>query len=321
MSEMLGVLLASATAVLWAFSPLCFASAGRRVGGIPVSLVRILVAAAVLLAVLPLYYLLTPARFVMPTGVQLAWLVASGVTGIVLGDSLVYESLVKLGPRRTTQLYALQPVVSVIAGYLMGEALGTGMLLGIGVVVLATAAAIFARPEEEGSAEPGRLTWVGLAFGISGSVFRGLGAVTGREVFRAAGPPVDPMLATTLRVVTATAVAWALPIARGQTRELVGILWEPGVAKRLLWGTALGPILGMLCYVSALKQVPAGLVSAIMATSPLLVLPYVTVKYRAKLGVVTPVAAAAACAGVAVMANPVWATAWLERVLRLATAM
>ena len=102
------------------------------------SLVRILVAAGVFLAVLPVYYLVSPAKFVVPTWGQLGWLVASGVTGIVLGDTLVYESLVKLGPRRTTQLYALQPVVSVIAGYLMGEALGTGMLLGIGVVVAAT---------------------------------------------------------------------------------------------------------------------------------------------------------------------------------------
>lgn len=310
-----------ATAILWAISPLCFASAGRRVGSLPVSLVRILLAAGVLVAALPFYYLIGPATFVMPTAGQVGWLLVSGVTGIVLGDSLVYESLVTLGPRRTTQLYTLQPVVAVAAGYLMGEALGGGMLLGIALVVVATGAAIFARPADEpGSAEPGRLTWLGLTYGITGSLFRGLGAVAGREAFRDAGPALDPFLATTIRVAGAMAVSWVLPVAQGKVRETVGILRQPGVAPRLLAGTAFGPIIGMVCYVAALKHAPAGLVATIVAMSPMLVLPYVTVKYRAKLGVVTPVAAAVACGGVAVIANP-GVIARLMQVLHLASAM
>ena len=60
----------------------------------------------------------------------------------------------------------------------------------------------------------------------------------------------------------------------------------------------------MICYVTALKHAPAGLVSTIVSTSPLLVLPYVTVKYGARLGIVTPLAAATACAGVAMIFNP-----------------
>jgi drug/metabolite transporter (DMT)-like permease len=272
----------------------------------PVALVRILLAAGVMVALLPAYFLFGPGEFVRPTMGQVGWLLVSGVMGIVIGDSLTYESLVTLGPRRTTQLYTLQPVAAVTAGYALGESLGAGMLLGIGVVIVATAAAIFARPAEDDDAtgEPGRLTKLGLAYGIGGALFRGLGAVAGREAFRTAGPALDPFFATTIRVVGATAVVWVLPIVRGNVRETIGILKAPGVARRVWAGTIVGPIIGMVCYVSALKNAPAGLVATIVSTSPLLVLPYVTVKYHAKLGVVTPVAAAVACGGVAVISDP-----------------
>lgn len=300
-----GVVLAAVTAVLWAISPLLFASAGRRVGPFPVALMRILMAAAVLVAVLPAYYLIGPATFVMPSSGQAIWLLVSGLLGIVIGDSLLYRSLVSLGPRRTTQLYTLQPTTAVIVGYLAGERLGAAVLVGIGVVIAATTAAILARPAEEaGSTEPGKLTRRGLLYGIFAAMFNGMGAVAGRQAFRVAGPELDPFLATTLRVAGATAMIWLIPIARGEVGRMIGIMRAPGVARRLLVGTAVGPITGMVCYLNALKNAPAGLVATIVSTSPLLVLPYVTVKYRAKLGVVTPVAAAVACGGVAVIANP-----------------
>src|SRR5690242_16873438 len=67
MTATFGVVLATVAAVLWGISPLCFASAGRRVGSLPVALLRILMAAVVLVAVLPVYYLVGPAVFVMPS--------------------------------------------------------------------------------------------------------------------------------------------------------------------------------------------------------------------------------------------------------------
>lgn len=321
MTATLGVVLAMSAAVLWAISPLCFASAGRRVGSLPVALMRILMASVVLVTLLPLYYLIGSTAFVMPSSGQVGWLLASGLSGIVVGDLLLYESLVTLGPRRTTQLYTLQPVTAVAVGYLAGERLGAAVLMGIGVVILATAAAILARPaEEEGSKEPGTLTRAGLAYGIFAAVFNGMGAVAGRQAFRVAGPALDPFLATTIRVAGSTTMIWLVPILRGNVSETVGIMRVPGVAKRMLTGTAVGPITGMICYVTALKNAPAGLVSTIVSTSPLLVLPYVTVKYRAKLGIVTPVAATVACGGVAMIANPTVAGRLIQ-LLHLGTGM
>lgn len=316
MGSSLGILLSLSTAVFWAISPLCFASAGRRVGALPVALVRILLASLFLLAALPIYYLLSGATFVVPTGSQLGWLLASGLSGIAIGDILTYESLVTLGPRRTTQLYTLGPVASVAAGWVAGETLTPELTIGIAIVLGATSVAVLARPADVNTTEPGRVTRLGLAYGTFGATFAGLGAVAGRQAFRTDGPPLDPFLATTIRVVGSTAVMWLIPLLRGNLAETIGILRRPDVARRVLAGTSVGPIAGMICYVTALKYAPAGLVSTITATSPLLVLPYVTVRYRARLGLVTPVAAAAACGGVAVIANPAVA-AWFTRLLTL----
>jgi drug/metabolite transporter (DMT)-like permease len=309
----LGISLAITAAVLWAISPLCFASAARRVGSLRVNLMRILLAGIVLLTCLPLYYLLTPAVFVVPTMTQLGWLLASGLVGIAIGDLLMYESLVTLGPRRTTQLYTLQPVAAVAAGYLAGESLSWPTLVGIAIVIGATTTAIFARPDDDASKEPGKLTTLGLTYGISAAIFNGLGAVAGRQAFRH-GPNLDPFLATTFRVTASAAIMWLLPLIRGTAGQTIGILRQPGVAPRLLSGTAVGPIIGMVCYVSALKQIPAGLVSTIVSTSPLLVLPYVTLRYRARLGFVTPAAAATACCGVALITNPDLLSRLLHRI-------
>src|SRR4051812_40767616 len=101
-----GPALALSAAALWAISPMLMASAGRRVGSFPVVLLRGLLASLLLLTTIAVMAAVGPAP-AFPNIDQCFWLWVSGVVGMGVGDVLVYEAFVTLGPRRTTQVLVL----------------------------------------------------------------------------------------------------------------------------------------------------------------------------------------------------------------------
>lgn len=297
----IGAGLSLGTAVFWGISPLCFASAGRRIGSYPVALLRVAIATGLLLAILPVYRLSAHVTLSMPTGPQWFWLFVSGVTGMGVGDLLAYEALATLGPRRTTQVNTLAPAASVLLAWVwLGETFRPITLLGMAVVLAATSYAVLARcSQDEVTREPGKVSGWGLFCAIGGAVLMGAGAVTARQAFVIA--PIDPLLATTVRVGGAAAFLWLIAVARREVVPLWRHMGDPTIRNRILLGTLFGPTLGMICYVSALKYTEAGLVSTLASISPLVLLPIVYLRYKARIGWDVVVACALAIAGVALI--------------------
>jgi drug/metabolite transporter (DMT)-like permease len=300
-----GVALSLATAVAWAVSPLFMASVGRRIGSQNTNFLRAAIAAIVLAgAVLPIYAL-ARGEWSMPTTAQTAWLVASGTVGMVVGDACYYEALVLLGARRAVKINTLAPVVGVFVGWVaLGEALGPMALIGSALVIAAVAYAAFVNTARPGttSAEPGRMSATGLLCGLISAACIGLGSVLGRQAYKVAAPrPLDPIVATTVRVACAAALLAVIAVVQRRAGAAVRALNDPAVRSRLLYGTLLGPLIGMVGFVSALKFAPAGLVSTVISTSPLVILPIVAVKYRMRVGLGLISAGVLAVAGVAMI--------------------
>jgi drug/metabolite transporter (DMT)-like permease len=301
-----GVALAGGTAVVWALSPLFMASVGRRIGAQNTNLLRALLAATLLACVVyPVYRLIRAGVDVpWPDGAQAGWLMVSGVIGMVIGDTCFYEALVRLGPRRAVKMNTLAPVVAVLAGWVwQREALGGRELAGAVMVIAAVMYATFANSAPADAAvqnrEPGKVSAAGLLCGVVSAACIGLGSVTGRQAYRvAAARALDPIAATVVRVGFATAVLWAYAVVRGRAWRALRHLGDGGVRVRLAWGTMLGPIVGMLGFVTALKFAPAGLVSTLISTSPLVILPVVAVKYGVRIRAGVVVALVAAVVGV-----------------------
>ena len=71
-------------------------------------------------------------------------LLASGIIGIFIGDSLLFSSLNRLGPRRAGILFALNaPMAAVFGWLLLGESLSWFAVAGIAVCVGGVMLAIF----------------------------------------------------------------------------------------------------------------------------------------------------------------------------------
>lgn len=131
------------TSLCWSLNSVCFTVAGRRVGSASVNLGRLLMAWGVLVLLhLALYGSLFPMQ---AGGARLGWLGVSGLIGFSLGDAVLFEAFLLIGPRLAMLLMTLSPIFSAllpVAHFVFKEKVGGHAILGT-LLALAGAAALF----------------------------------------------------------------------------------------------------------------------------------------------------------------------------------
>ncbi|MCX6558552.1 MAG: DMT family transporter [Candidatus Aminicenantes bacterium] len=117
-----GEIAALLTAVCWSFNSVVFTRAGKRVGAVTVNAFRLWIAFPALVL---LHWLLfgTPLPFAIEPG-RLFFLGVSGVVGFVIGDAMLFESFLLIGPRLAMLLALLVPVFGALLAFVfLGEKL------------------------------------------------------------------------------------------------------------------------------------------------------------------------------------------------------
>jgi len=293
-----GVALALTAAVVWAIGPLATASAARRLGAFRTMLWRSTFVTPVLLATA------YAAGAAAPAAAAYVPLVLSGLVGIAGGDVLVVVAFVELGPRRTVQLLTLGPVFAFALGLaFLGERIAPVHLAGAALVLAAGAMAVWSeRRDAAGAVEPGRMNARGFWAALGGAALGAVGTVLTRAAFRA-DPGLHPVAATTVRLASAVAGLWLVPVVTGRWRETFAVFRDRPAMSRVALGTLLGPYLGMLAYVGALKHLGAGLVATLISLSAVVILPVSIHRHRARIGLAAVAAAVLAVAGVALIST------------------
>ena len=200
-------------------------------------------------------------------------LLLSGLIGIFVGDTLLFATLNRLGPRRSGILFALNAPLAAILGWLaLGENLSIMAVLGISLTVAGVLLAILfgKRPSQlhEWEAIKGPL-WIGVALGLSAAAGQAIGSIIARPVM-ASG--VDPFAASMLRVGVAAmclTILIQLPIKAVQPRA--PMTWK--VAFQTAVTGILALAIGMTLLLYALSGGQVGIVSTLSATSPVIILP------------------------------------------------
>ncbi|MEK7324541.1 MAG: DMT family transporter, partial [Chloroflexota bacterium] len=111
----LGELAALMAAFCWALTGILFTVGGRRVGSQVVNMARLPLALIILMA---LHRLTLGTWF--PVRVEpgrWGWLALSGVIGLALGDAALFQAMVLIGPRLSTVLMALVPIISTVSAW------------------------------------------------------------------------------------------------------------------------------------------------------------------------------------------------------------
>ena len=299
--QLLGETAALGASVLWTFTSIAFTVASRKVGPLNVNMWRMAFALG-LLAITHIIVLGT----LLPAANSAQWFYMglSGIIGLALGDLGYFGGLMILGPRRGTLLMATNPIFSALTGaVVLGEMLSSWAVLGIGVTLFGVTLVVL---EKQDGAEPAltpRKNALGIVAGLVGSVGQGVGLVVSKYgmMDAATGDPLDPLSATLMRMVTASAFFFIAMLVMRKTREMKSALGDREGMKATVAGTVLGPYLGVWIFMLAVSNAKAGVVATLGSLMPVFIIPVVYVLYRQKTSWRGVLGAVIAITGVAIL--------------------
>lgn len=264
-----GELAALGTALCWAFTSLWFSAAGRRIGSLPVNLLRMPIA---------LLWLTGWGAFVRGHALPLdadahawTWLSISGLLGFALGDLFLFRALVLVGPRLGSLVMASAPVFTTILGALvLDERLAARDAGGMALVLGGIAWAVVARTPPSSVQALDRATLVrGVAFATLGAMGQAAGLVTAKLGMG----EYDAFASTQIRVLVGmVAFVVAITVRRSWPAVVRGARDGRAMTMVALGGT-FGPFLGVGLSLTAAQLTHTGVAASLMAMQPILVIP------------------------------------------------
>jgi drug/metabolite transporter (DMT)-like permease len=294
---LLGELAALGTSACWSLTSTFFTLAGRQVGSVAVNRVRLLFAVLFLTASHALLGLALP---VLAEPWRWLWLGLSGIVGLVIGDALLFQAFVWIGPRLTMLMMSLAPVISAALAWLfLGEVLAARELLAVMITVAGVAFVVLDRPASAGNRQAERDHVKGILFGLGAAAGQALGLILAKKGL--AGD-FSPLSGTLMRMVIAAAIMWGLAAAQGQAAAtLRRVRGEPLALRRILGGAFFGPFLGVTLSLVAVQATQVGIASALMALPPVFLLPISRLVFGERVGARAIAGTFVAIAGVAML--------------------
>jgi len=259
-------LAALGTATCWATTGLMAADAVRVLGPFWFNLIR----QGFVTLLLALILTVTGGWHGIDLGAALV-LAASGIIGILLGDTFNFAAVGRLGPRRAGAIFALNaPMAAVMGWAFLDETLPGQAVLGIAVTAAGVAVAILGRPRS--GAHRLELLQGGFAMGVVFGLLAALGQAAGSLIARPLMTGgLDPYLASLFRVGAsglAMGLIAGLPISPARPASL------PRLTMILTAATAvIGLLIGMTLFLYALQGSQTGIIATLSATSPVIILP------------------------------------------------
>jgi drug/metabolite transporter (DMT)-like permease len=278
-----GELAALATAALWSFSSILFTIGGRRVGSMIVNRVRLALA---VLFVGGMHWLLFGQPF--PVGAEpyrYAWLALSALIGLVIGDGLLFQCYVLVGPRIGVLLLSMSPVFgTALAWIFLGERLTPQELAAMAVALGGVIWVVLERGKSVSAQETSSRTYlIGILFGLGAALCQAANLVTAKQGL--AGD-FSALSGTMIRMTFAAIVMWTWAAVIGEFGRTIRKVRADGQAARAIMAAAfIGPFLGVWLSMIAVQSSRVGIASTLMAMTPVLSLPLVRIVFKER---VTP---------------------------------
>ncbi len=307
------MLAALLTSIFWAVSAISGQRAARFMGSLTANFFRLGIALAILGAIVALGYRDTF------HAVTFGWLALSGVVGFGIGDIALYLALARVGSRLTVLItFCLAPVLAAIAEWIwLGDVLPLNQAIAAAAILAGVSLTL--KPSSPQSERYGNFAF-GLAMAFVAAAGQGFGAVLTRianaegEAVGVAVPALSQAFQRVLPGAVMSGVVWlALRGVNRKRRREVGQIGEIGKSgrtwKNLGWLSAAalgGPVIGLIFYQWALLTANSALVLAIVALTPIVIMPLAWWLERDR---PQPIAIFGACVAVCGMI----AVAWLRR--------
>jgi drug/metabolite transporter (DMT)-like permease len=259
------------TALFWALS-MVFASRSARVFGGPIANMGRMIIALILLGCWAHFH------GAGLRGASLPWFIMSGVVGFGFGDIALFMAITRLGPRLTALLAQClaAPFGAVLEYIWLGTVVHATQLFWGGIILCGVAVAIAPpKGQEHHSGWP-----LGILFGAIAALGQAAGAVISRKAYEVAhlqALAIDGGTAAYQRMIGGIVTAGLFYGISYYLRKPANTPPRPRVSGGWLWillhaGT--GPTLGVGCYQWALASTASAIVLPIVATTPVLTIPF-----------------------------------------------
>jgi drug/metabolite transporter (DMT)-like permease len=294
--EQLGELAAMGTALLWTLSTLAWTSAGRHIGALSVSFIRLGITCLFLMV----YGLLVRGLPLPSDATPRIWLLlgTAGFFGFFQADLCLFKSYLLIGPRLSLLIQSLVPPLTVlISWFCWGDNLGLPHWLAMGVTLAGVVWVVLEEPERAAQ-PPGnhRMGW-GILLAVLAAVGQAVGSVLSKEGIG----DYDAGAGTFIRVIGALFGYVLLVTVFRRWSTVASATRHLRVMGLLTMGAFVGPFLGVVLFLVALRRCHAGIVTTIIATMPVLILPFVVWIYHEKVSWRAAGGALVAVAGVALL--------------------
>jgi drug/metabolite transporter (DMT)-like permease len=266
----LGEAVSLVTAVCWSATAVFFSRAARRVGAPAVNLARLTLALGAMLLLHTVLYGRPFPSEAAPG--RIAWLAASGLIGFSLGDALLYEAYVILGPRLAMLIMTLWPVLAALMAWaVLGQAMGAAKVISM-LVTLGGIALVVAEKGREGKDQrPPRRFALGLLLALGGALGQAVGFIFSKFGM---GGGLGPISANLVRVCAGFLALGTWQALRGELVPNARRLRAGSTAWLILFGAFFGPVLGVVLSLYAIQHATyLGVASTLMSLSPVILLP------------------------------------------------
>ncbi|WBU65277.1 DMT family transporter [Paracoccus aerodenitrificans] len=289
-------LAALGAAVCWAVTGLIGAPASVHLGPFAFGLYRQTLVALILAVIVWMSGLWQDV-----TTAQVMTLALSGIVGIFAGDTMLYFTLNRLGPRRAGALFALNaPMAAILGWILLDEDLSLAGWAGVFLCAAGVSIAVLGRPGRSGShrfeAVHGNVV-VGILFGLGSALGQALGSLIARPVMQEG---FDPVVGTLIRVffaVLCLGCVMALPVAQVKPHGRM----TPRIFLMVAGSGIVAMVIGMSLMLFSLQGGKVGIVSTLSALSPVFILPVLWIVIGARPSAASWLGAAIAVAGMALI--------------------
>jgi drug/metabolite transporter (DMT)-like permease len=254
-------------AFFWSITALSFESASKKVGSLPVNIIRLVIG----FIFLTLLNVVMRGRF-FPTDASShnwIWLSVSGLIGFVIGDFFLFKSYTIIGSWFAMLIMTLAPPMAAIFGWiLLDEKLSLLSVAGIVITMGGIVIAMFRRDSGNRKVTISKPI-AGILYAFGGAAGQALGIVFSKYGMR----EYNPFAATQIRIITGIAGFVIMVTALRKWNTVRDAVISTKAMIPITIGSFFGPFLGVSLSLLAVQHTSTGIASTIMAMVPIFIIP------------------------------------------------
>jgi drug/metabolite transporter (DMT)-like permease len=274
--------------------------AGRHIGALAVSFLRLVMAVGMLMAYGYLRRGLPWPSDADPRVWQMLGL--SGFLGFFVSDLCLFKAYLVIGPRLSLLVTSLTPPMAAVMSWLWrGGSLGPQAWLAMFVTLLGVLWVVLEQRDDGEHPLSRKQLRYGIFLALVATATQAVGMVLAQDGIA----DYDPAASALIRILGALIGYLLLITVLGRWRPMIVASRQRKPMLILLGGAVVGPFVGVSTFMLALQNCHVGVVATILATIPVMILPFSVYCFGERVSGRAVSGAVVAAAGVALLMLPV----------------